>query len=206
MKKRLASVLFKLLLAAVAAVGVLLVCGIFSGRRQLGQLRYYAVAANAVCALFYFCNVLHDLFSNREFFPRVRGAVVLLLLVSVLLDVAALSGSRSTAVSYLILHYITPFLAVLDWLIFGIKGRYRWSSPVLWLIVPNLYFLFVVLYAKFKAVWLYGFLNAKLHGAGSVILTVLLLNVVALALGFFLVSIDRLTVKRKKRRKRKKTS
>lgn len=206
-KKQLAAVLYQLVLAALAAVGVLAECGIFKGRSDFGTLQLYAVGANAICALFFFCSFVYGLFSNRAFLPRVRGAVIMLLFVSVILDGAVWRDSLRTDMLFLLLHFVVPGLALLDWLMFETKGKYRWISPVLWMILPNLYFLYVILRAKlFDAGWLYGFLNPELHGMGKVVLTVLTVNLFSFALGYLFVSLDRLTVKRKKPRKKRKKS
>ena len=206
-KKQLAAVLYQLVLAALAAVGVLAECGIFKGRSDFGTLQLYVVGANAICALFFFCSFVYGLFSNRAFLPRVRGAVIMLLFVSVILDGAVWRDSLRTDMLFLLLHFVVPGLALLDWLIFETKRKYRWISPVLWMILPNLYFLYVILRAKlFDAGWLYGFLNPELHGMGKVALTVLTVNLFSFALGYLFVSLDQLTVKRKKPRKKRKKS
>lgn len=205
-RSALASTLFKLVICAAATFGVLLACGVFGHHPQFGALRDYPVFANALCAVFYFCAVMRGLFGKRELLPRVRGAVVMLLSMLVLMDFSLFPASRSTALPYLLLHFFTPTLAVLDWLLFGEKDHYRWISPLLWMIVPNLYFLYVILRAKFisGAGWLYDFLNIDAHGLVSVFLKVLFLNVFCIVLGYLFVSIDKLMAPHKKKRKKSK--
>lgn len=196
---QLASVLYKLAIFLLSAFGVLAVCGLFAHRFDFAPLRKYVCFANAICAVYFFLCVLIGLFTKKDVLPRLRGAVILLLFVSVIMDAADLTGERSTAPIYLLLHAVVPVLALMDWLLFGEKGKLRWISPVLWLIVPNVYFLYVVLRAKLTdAGWLYAFLNPQTAGRKSVLLTVLFVDLFALALGYLIVSIDKLTVKRKK--------
>lgn len=203
---QLASVLYKLALAGTAAVGVLSACGVFTGVPRLAPLRYYTVLVSALCAVYYLLQALHGLFSNREIFLKLRGGLLILLLVSVLIDAASLNSYRGTELSYLLLHYATPLLAVLDWLLFGEKGRYRWTSPLLWLIAPNLYYLYAVLLGKYHATagCLYAFVNVEAYGWKQFLYTVLLLDFVTLAMGYLFVSIAKLLIKRKKKRKRTK--
>lgn len=197
-----ASVLYKLTLFLLSAFCVIVVCDALTQHRDFSPLRYYAVLVNAICAVFWFFSFLSGLFTKKEFLPRLRGAVILLMFFSVILDAAGLTGERSTSVLYILMHAVTPVLALMDWLLFGEKGKYRWISPVLWLILPNLYFLYVVLRAKLMdAGWLYAFLDPQTAGQKSVLISVFLVNLFALALGYLIVSIDKLTVKRKKRSK-----
>lgn len=201
-RSQAAATLSKLIVSIAAAFGVLKVCGVFAGAADFSQLRYYAVFANALAAVFYFICFVRGLFVNRELLPKFRGAVILLLAVSVFMDAAKLTGEGSTAFSYLLLHDIVPILTVLDWLLFGEKGHYRWIAPVLWLILPNLYFIYVFVRVKlFSRGWLYGFLNTGVRGGWPVLLTVLTLDAFALALGYLFASIDHLTVEHKRKRK-----
>lgn len=203
-RSQLASVLYKLVIFLTAAAGVLSVCGVFAHRPDVSQLWDYAVFSGSLCALFYFVSVLYGLFSNREFFPRLRGALLILLFVSVSMDAASLSGLRGTEFSYVLLHQILPAMVLLDWLLFGEKDRFRWTSPLLWLILPDLYFAGLILRAVlFSGGWQYAFLNYDLVGVKHCALTLLLLNFFALAMGYLLVSIDRLTAGKKKKRKKK---
>ena len=204
-RSQLASVLYKLAIFLTAAAGVLSVCGVLAHRLDASQLWDYAVFSGSLCALFYFVSVLYGLFSNREFFPRLRGALLILLFVSVSMDAASLSGVRDTGFFYVLMHKVLPVLVLLDWLLFGEKDRFRWTSPLLWLILPDLYFSGIILRATlFSGGWQYAFLNYDLVGLKRSILTLLLLNLFALAMGYLLVSIDRLSAGRKKKPKRKK--
>lgn len=203
-RSKLASFLYKLAILLTAAAGVLSVCGVFAHRPNFSQLWDYAVFSGSLCTLFYFVSVLYGLFSNREFFPRLRGALLILLFVSVSMDAASLSGVHDIGFFCVLLHKVLPVLVLLDWLLFGEKDRFHWSSPLLWLILPDLYFTCTILRAAlFSGGWQYAFLNYDLVGLKHCALTLLLLNFFALAMGYLLVSIDRLSAGKKKKRKKK---
>lgn len=203
-RSQLASVLYKLAVFLTAAAGVLSVCGVFAHRPDASALWDYAVFSGSLCAVFYLLAFLYGLFSNREFLPRLRGALLIVLFVSVSLDAASLSGLRGTEFSCVPLHGVLPVAVLLDWLLFGEKDRFQWCSPLLWLILPDLYFTALILRAGlFSGSWQYAFLNYELFGLKKTLMTVLLLNLFALAMGYLLVSIDRLTAGKKKKRKKK---
>lgn len=206
-RSMLASVLFKLTLFVLAALGVLLSCNVFAGRADWGALRQYAVLANALCAVFYLISAIRGLFNNREFQPRIRGGAIMLLCVLAVCDLAFYRTQRSSSLTYLLLHVATLVLALIDWLLFGEKNHYRWRSPLLWMIVPNLYFLYVILRLKFLGGGcLMAFLNYKTQGVGNVLIGLATVNLFSFAIGYLFVSLDMLMSKRKKKRRKSKKS
>ncbi len=56
---------------------------------------------------------------------------------------------RPFTLSDVLVHYITPLMALADWLLFDPKGRYRWFHPFAWLSLPLAYQLFAVIRAPF---------------------------------------------------------
>lgn len=202
---KLASVLFKLAIFAAAAFGVLLSCSAFGDKTDWSVLRQYAVFANALCALFYLVSAVCGLFRNREFQPRIRGGAIMLLCVLAVCDVAFFHTQHSTSLTWLLLHAVTLTLALLDWLLFGEKNHYRWRSPVLWMILPNIYFFYVILRLKFlSGGCLMAFLNYKTLGVGKVLINLAIVNLFSFALGYLFVSVDMLMIKRRKKRKQSK--
>lgn len=204
-QSKLASVLFKLVIFVAAALGVLLSCHAFGDQTDWSELRHYAVFANALCAIFYFTSAICGLFRNRELQPRVRGGVILLLCVLTVCDLAYDGASFSTSLTYLLLHIVTVVLTVFDWLLFGEKNHYCWRSPVFWMILPNLFFAYVILRVKFlggSCMW--GFLDYRVYGVWQVLLHIVTVNVFSFAVGYLFVSMDMLMAKRKKKRKKSK--
>lgn len=207
LRSGIAAVLFKLTIFAAATLGVLLSCNAIGGKADWSNLLLYAVLANALCALFYLISAIRGLFNNREFQPRVRGGAIMLLCVLAVCDLTFYRTQRSTSLTWLLLHIVTLVLALLDWLLFGEKNHYRWRSPVLWMILPDLYFLYVILRIKFlDGSCRLSFLNYKTHGVGKVLINLGIVNLFGLALGFLFVSIDMLMMKRKKKRRKSKKS
>lgn len=48
----------------------------------------------------------------------------------------------------LLLHYVTPVMAVADWLLLDRDRPARWTAPVAWLAFPVSYGIFIVLRAR----------------------------------------------------------
>ena len=142
--------------------------------------------------------------------PRVRGAVTLYLLMTMLIShfvnddganplpgiVAAESPEDLLANrSLFLLHYVAPTMVFFDWLLFGPKGVVRYRDALLWLIYPLSYILIVmaraVVIPEASDLFPYGFLNPTEQGYGGVWAWVGGLAVGVVVLSMVLVAIDR---------------
>lgn len=67
-----------------------------------------------------------------------------------------------------LLHYVTPVLFVLWWLVSGTDGRTRWSDISWWLLYPIGYLAYALARAPIAGEVPYPFLDVARNGAGSV--------------------------------------
>lgn len=67
-----------------------------------------------------------------------------------------------------LLHYVTPVLFVLWWLVSGTDGRTRWSDISWWLLYPIGYLAYALARAPIAGEVPYPFLDIARNGAGSV--------------------------------------
>ncbi|RWO89382.1 Pr6Pr family membrane protein [Mesorhizobium sp.] len=70
-----------------------------------------------------------------------------------------------------LLHYVTPVLFVLWWLIAGADGRTRWSDISWWVIYPIAYLVYALVRAPFAGEVPYPFLDIVKNGATSVLIS-----------------------------------
>ncbi|RUX94084.1 MULTISPECIES: Pr6Pr family membrane protein [unclassified Mesorhizobium] len=80
-----------------------------------------------------------------------------------------------------LLHYVTPVLFVLWWLISGTDGRTRWSDISWWVLYPIAYLIYALTRAPFAGEVPYPFLDVAKNGAASVAISALAIT------GLFLV-------------------
>lgn len=199
---RCASAAFKALLAAGGWTGILLQCGVFSGRADFSALRYYTLLSNVLVAVYFTVAAVSALRGDDRPLPRFKGALIMGITVTgivyhLLLSDGAFSMGGSMALANQLLHTFTPIMSVLDWLLFDEKGRYGPLSPVLWTWLPNLYFVLATLYGFTVGIPFYGgrrfpyfFIDYDALGVGGVLLYVLALNVAFIALGYVFVLLD----------------
>ncbi|WP_067840121.1 Pr6Pr family membrane protein [Amphibacillus sediminis] len=96
------------------------------------------------------------------------------------------------------LHYFIPILVLINWLVFEIKKRYRYTCIFYWLIYPLIYSIVSLLRGLFDGFYPYFFLNPHGEiplGVGSyanVALSIIAFSCVYFILGFLLITVNRL--------------
>ncbi|RVD31264.1 Pr6Pr family membrane protein [Mesorhizobium sp. M4B.F.Ca.ET.017.02.2.1] len=73
----------------------------------------------------------------------------------------------------ILLHYVTPALFVLWWLIAGADGTTRWRDISWWMVYPLAYLAYVLLRAPIAGEVPYPFLSVEKNGAASVAVSAL---------------------------------
>lgn len=88
------------------------------------------------------------------------------------------------------LHDAVPLLYPLYWLFFMPKGNLRRIDPLLWLIYPVIYFIYLLMTGVFLDAHLYPFLDAAKLGYAAVMYNAVLLLAAFFALGVTFAAID----------------
>ncbi|TIO10365.1 Pr6Pr family membrane protein [Mesorhizobium sp.] len=89
-----------------------------------------------------------------------------------------------------LLHYVTPVLFVLWWLVVGADGSTRWRDISWWMIYPVAYLAYVLARAPISGEVPYPFLDVAKNGATSVAVSALGITGLFLALCIIAVSVD----------------
>ena len=95
------------------------------------------------------------------------------------------------AIGNQLLHTVVPLLAVLDWLLFDIRGRYRWRYAAYWLAFPLAYLGFALLRGLVVHRYPYPFIDVRDLGYPGVAVSAVVFAVAFWVLGLVFVVIDR---------------
>ena len=90
-----------------------------------------------------------------------------------------------------ILHYVTPALFVVYWLIFVPKRSLRWKHPLVWASYPLAYLIYALFRGGLSGFYPYPFIDVAVLGLPRVFLNGAALLVVFCLAGLLLVLIDR---------------
>jgi hypothetical protein len=200
MKKQI-HLLFQLIIVCAALAGVVLQIIFQKGPNSgLNLLSYFTIQSNLVVALALSLNIYYRtnppgwlavLKSGAAIWILVTGLVFHFLLSQVYHPVGILMFAN------ILLHYIVPAGAQINWLIFEVKGTYRHKFTFIWIAYPTLYAFISLLRAKIDGFYPYWFLNPIKNypdGAGSfvnVLIVIALLALVFSIIGNLIVLIDR---------------
>lgn len=86
---------------------------------------------------------------------------------------------------------MTPILAPLYWLFAAEKGHLKRRDPLLWALLPLVYFVYALARAKVEGVYAYPFMNVDKLGWGQTLITAMVMVLGFLIGGQTLVWLDR---------------
>jgi hypothetical protein len=91
-----------------------------------------------------------------------------------------------------ILHYVTPTMFLIDWLVWVPRGRAPFSTVPAYLLYPGVYCAWVFLYGAFTGWYPYPFVDAARLGSGQLVANILGVTVLTLTIPYSLLVLDRL--------------
>ena len=194
------SAIFKLVIVALVIYAV--VAG-FTGSSGPSPLRYFTFQSNIVVGAVAFYLALGRLRAFPERFrldSYLRGLTIFAISITgIVFHVLLASELDHISFTNQVLHTVVPVAFVLDWLVFGPKGSYRYRDILIWMIFPVVYLVATLIVARFDGFYPYPFMDAGTFGYGTVALNVGLLVVAFTFLGGIYVNVDRLMSLSKRR-------
>ncbi|MEV0586303.1 Pr6Pr family membrane protein [Nonomuraea sp. NPDC050310] len=198
--------LFRIVLVLAAVVG--LVCTWRGAASPLSPLVYFTVQSNIVLAVYYLARL-----AGWAGTGRVKGAVTLYICITGLVFNLVLVGGNPFAPvldgrgdqvldwGNLLLHTVTPVMAVVDWLLWDRDRGPRWWDAVVWVGYPAGYAVFAVVRGALLAPgtprrYPYPFLDVSVLGYGGLLISVLVYGAVFVLLGLAVVAGHRLVAGR----------
>ena len=219
-RNSIVSIAWKLILVAIATYGLLDGAGILAGHYDANFPHMFTNISN-LFAWGYFLLAAVSLIRHRDeresdiFAPTAKYTATISLLVTMLIAHFMLFDAMfqdGQLVWHLVaMHYVVPVMALLDWVIFDVKGQLPLWGPFAWLSLVVAYLVVVFVGAGVFGLYLgggttadqtnypYTFLDPALSGIGGVIGFVAGMLVAFIVLGFVLVGVDRLLAKLSKR-------
>lgn len=168
MKKEKISLIYKLLIVIVSAVGLILNLRIAPPGKMI---LYFTILSNLMCLVFYLVVIVLKLcnkLKKERLYYVLKGMVTMCIVLTMLVYNIAL---KETAI-YIghelecnMVHLVTPILVILDYFIFEEKGKTKFKDIFIWCIPLLIYLLFIEVYSKLGGTFLdgakfpYGFLD-----------------------------------------------
>ncbi|MER8368952.1 Pr6Pr family membrane protein [Mesorhizobium sp. M0306] len=126
--------------------------------------------------------------------PRMRAGVAVAITLVLIVYATVLAQLWQPQGLFLLcdvlLHYVTPLLFVLWWLVAGADGSTRWRDISWWMIYPIAYLAYALLRAPIAGEVPYPFLDVSKHSAASVAVSALAITGLFLMLCIVAVLVD----------------
>ncbi len=210
-RNKTASAVWKLALVLVATYGLLDGSGILAGA-YLQDFPHMFTNVSNIFAWGYFLVAAIRLVASKDdkhevFAPQAKYTAAISLLITALIAHFMLFDAMfrgGQLVWHLVaLHYVTPIMALLDWLLFDEKGKMAVWGPFAWLSLALVYLVVVVVGAGPLGLDLgggttadvsrypYTFLDPAISGVEGVMLFIGAMLVAFIVVGYLLFAIDR---------------
>ena len=210
-RNKIASILWKFILVAIATYGPLDGSGLLAGTYHTGFPHMFTNVSN-IFAWGYFLVATIRLVSSKDtdtevFAPQVKYTAMISLLVTALIAhfmlFDAMFKDGELVLHLVAMHYVVPAMAFLDWLLFDKKGKMVAWGPFAWISLALAYLVVVMIGAGPLGLDLgggttagitrypYTFLDPAISGVGGVAVFIGAMIVAFLALGYLIFAIDK---------------
>ena len=158
MTRRKFSICYKIVVILLIAIGVFL--NIIRTDSKISMISYFTLQSNSLCLCIFvgcvYLEILNKDYKNNLYYV-IKGAVIISILVTGIVyqiglvpnnfQMDALNNYQITDIANLILHFGTPILVLLDYILFDPKGHFKVYYPLFWLIFPIFYLIYVYIYS-----------------------------------------------------------
>ena len=221
--KRRLSFVFEMAVIICCLIGIL--SNILNTSSVTSILSFYTMQSNVFVLTFYLLSIVISQFKSDwkkcDVYYFLKGATIMIILLTFtiylislyptgfIMDANVNISSNIFSISNVFVHFITPIMVLVDYLIFDDKGHFKLNYPLLWYIFPSLYLIYVYTYSshggKFfgsggSRKYAYFFLDIDKIGVGGVIKYLILISLLFIAACYILILIDN-TLSKHKRRK-----
>lgn len=186
-----------LLIQAQVSFPLLLSRGWTAGGVIAKYLSYFTITTNILLALAFLAGALFPRSRAGSFANRSSTATALFDYIAIvgIVYVLVLAGLwKPQGLQWwadILLHYATPILAALHWIVFVPKTRLPWTAPVKWLCYPALYLIWAMIYGSHSSHYPYPFIDVTHLGSMRVFVNCLAMTAAFLVTGLLLTAISR---------------
>ena len=201
-------IIYKLIIIILGLFAV--ISGLITADKKIDieTLYYFTYQSNILVIVYFIIDIIYLIKKQKIFMPRLKGTITMSITVTFLIYHFLLSGgydNRADIIRSTILHYIVPIMTIVDYILFDKKGIYKNIDPILWLIIPLIYFLFIFIRAKLGgelsngSYYPYFFIDINKYGIKTVLKNAFFITIAFTILGYIELFIDRIILKLSKK-------
>lgn len=207
------SCIFKFLIFIIGLISIIATSGILDNNLNLDIFTMFTTITNVLCTIYFLIEFIYQLKLKKikNFSHILKNtlmmSITLTLLVAHFVLKMRFSFNSFVELSFLGVHYIMPILIIIDWLIFDKKGTIKKYEPIIYLIMPLIYFVISLLAAEFgnglgcnpPCKYPYPFLDVYTLGIKQVMINCIFIAIGCIVIGYTYFLTDNILKKKKRK-------
>ena len=212
-KKRDAQLVFQSMYCAIGIIGIIASTGFFEYDFTPNFPIYFTNLSNYFCIGVMFVALVQTLKKKEDSYVAINPSVKLIGVMSLLLTAIVynvmLAPTYEPIESFqpnsVILHIILPIMFVVDWFLFYEPKKLKWFHPLLTIIAPIGYVVFIYIRAailgfdtKNYLLYPYFFLDIETQGVAGSVKWIVILAIAFVVMSYIFLGIDKIRGKKEK--------
>ena len=212
-KNRTIQMIYQTVFCTLGVLGIIASLGVFDYTFRSDFFVHFTNLSNYLCIGVMFAELTQTIKKKEDSYvttaPKIKFIGVLAILLTFLVFNIMLAPIREIELNFkvnsVLFHIILPIMYILDWFLFYERRQVKWQYPLLSIVFPLAYVIFIYIRAwilEFDAsvpyIYPYFFLNLDTQGIAGVgkWIVILLLGFVTIGFAFF--GLDRIKFEKKK--------
>jgi len=212
MTRRISSICYKVFTIISLTLGIFLNLNQTASKKAL--LSYYTLQSNILCLIVFIVILFFEIIKKQyktDMFYLLKGALLVAISITAIVYHVALTpvgfemdnlakSINNKIIANFLVHTISPILVIFDYVFFDEKGHFIYYYPLVWLIQPLNYVVYVYTYSRLGGTFYniggskqfaYFFLDYNKLGYMGVLKWLIVIGILIFTIGELLVWFDR---------------
>ena len=217
-KNRTVQLMFQTAFCTLGILGIIASFGTFNYEFRPDFYVHFTNLSNYFCIIIMFIELIETIKKKKDEYvtktPLLKFIGLLAILLTFIIFNFILAGDREPELNFYInsvlFHLILPIMYLLDWILFYKHKKIKWYYPLISVIFPVVYAIFIFIRAwildfnpDVPYIYPYFFLNLDELGVLGVIKWIIILSIVFIVIGYTIFGLDKISLNKKKLKKKK---
>ena len=207
-KSRTVQLMFQTAFCTLGILGIIASFGLFNYEFRADFYVHFTNLSNYLCIGIMFVELIETIKKKEDSYttklPLLKFIGLTAILLTFIIFNFLLAGDRPPQLNFYInsvlFHILLPIMYVLDWVLFYERKKIKWTYPLISVIFPVVYAIFIFIRAwilefnpEAPYIYPYFFLNLDELGVGGVIKWIGILSIVFIVIGYVLFGLDKIS-------------